>query len=757
MIDARWVGERFATDPAFHLPARPRFPRELLLMPTDDGLCVEGAFERQLLRGKAANDFLPQLIALLDGTRSLADLAAAFPARPPEHVAHAITLLYSRGLLEDGPLETAGDSDVRSFLGRFVDNTRHHRNRDDAAALLASASATIAAPPEIASMLRADLLSSGVGSVRLHLGDGAFVPSDLTMVVESAAYSAAAFAREAALHGAWVLYATVARDGATIGPLAVPDLSPCYDCYREYYAGELGPATGAEERFWAGVLGVNAFNLLSRIAFPQLFNRVQRVRRFGNDYQSVRDTAPRVPSCDVCGVGAELGPRDPAFVSWALHTTTAMPPRALLNHRTYQDHFKASNIELARKLPPAREGVTSIALDRNAPLTPGVLDAAALAAILRDAAGYRELPGGEPWRITPSGGNLGSPELYVLARDVAGLADGVYRYVGARHLLERVRPFDPEDARTVAGSGDDGPRAIVVGTGLLDRVFAKYHAFGYRVVALDAGFCLASVMLSAASRGVHAVEHPDFEVKHVAAVLRLNARTKYQLPTFVLSLAQAPEDGPVRFDTDVLQRVLHADADRPRASNVLPAPIVGAWNELLLRRRSVRDFAPVPVERASLETILGHATAVADHHRLVRGRRVPLRAFVAIAHDSPELPAGLYVYRDGLRRTGDLPDGGMGALFQQENMRSAAAGVFIAADLEQIFAGRGTRGYGEALTAAGVLAAGVIHAATAAAVDGCPSGGFFEQGLRETQDCDGFRDCPVFAVALGHARRKGLV
>jgi SagB-type dehydrogenase family enzyme len=756
MIDARWVGERFATDPAFHLPARPRFPRELLVIPTDDGICVEGAFERQLLRGKAAQDFVPRLIALLDGTRSLDDLAAAFPGRPPEHVAHAITLLYSRGLLEDGPLDASDESDVRSFLGRFVDNTRHHRNRDDAAALLATASATIAAPPEIASMLRADLLSSGVGTVHLHLGDGAFVPSDLTIVVESETYSAAAFAREAALHGAWVLYATVGRDGATIGPLAVPGYSPCYDCYREFYAGAPGPAAGADEGFWAGVLGMNAFNLLSRIAFPQLFNRVQRVRRFGNDHQSVRDTAPRVPSCAVCGVGAELGPYDPAFMSWALHTTTAMPPRALLNHRTYQDHFKASNIELARKLPPSREGVASVELDRRAPAH-GVLDARALAAILRDAAGYRELPGGEPWRITPSGGNLGSPELYVLVRGVAELGDGVYRYVGARHALERVRPLDLEDARTIAGSGEDGPRAIVVGTGLLDRVFAKYHAFGYRVVALDAGFCLASVMLSAASHGVRVVEHPDFEPKHVASVLRLNARTKYQLPTFVLSLAETPEFGPARFGTDVLQRVLHGDADRVRPAAELPAAIVGAWDELLLRRRSVRDFEPVPVDRAALETILAHATAVADHHRAIRGRRVPLRPFVAVAHDAPELAAGLYVYRGALVRSGDLPHGAMGALFQQENMRSAAAGVFIAADLERIFGGRGTRGYGEALTAAGVLAAGIIHAATAAGVDGCPSGGFFEQGLRETQECDGFRDCPVFAVALGHARRKGFV
>ncbi|MBV9439703.1 MAG: nitroreductase family protein, partial [Candidatus Eremiobacteraeota bacterium] len=753
MIDARWVGERFATDPAFHLPQRPRFPRELLVVPTDEGLCVEGAFERQLLRGKAARDFLPQLIALLDGTRSLSDLAAEFAPRPPEHVAHAITLLYSRGLLEDGP--PGDDGDVRSFLGRFVDNTRHHRNRDDAVALLARASATIAAPPEIASMLRADLLSSGVGRVNLHLGGGAYVPSDLTIVVETESYGAAAFARDAALHGAWVLYATIARDGATVGPLAVPGLSPCYDCYREYYAGEPGPAAGADERWWAGVLGTNVFNLLSRIAFPQLFNRVQRMRRFGNDYQSVRDVAPRVPSCGVCGTGADLGPRDPAFTAWALHTMTAMPPRALLNHRTYQDHFKASNIELARKLPAVREGVASVRLNGGAPPVHGVLDGASLGAILRDAAGYRELPGGELWRLTPTGGNLGSPELYVIARDVGGLADGVYRYVGARHVLERVRPFDLEDARTIAGSGGDGPRAIVVGTGLLDRVFAKYHAFGYRVVTLDAGVCLASVLLASASRGLHAVEHPDFEPKHAASILRLNARTTYQLPTFVLSLAQSAQAGPVRFGTDVLQRVIHADADRVRAAHELSAPLVRGWSDLLARRRSVRDFAPVPLERTALETILAQASAVAAHRRDVRGRSVPLRAFVAVAHDAPGLRAGLYLYRDGLRRTADLPCDGMGALFQQENMRSAAAGVFITANLEHVFAGRGTRGYGEALTAAGVFAAGVIHAATAAGVDGCPSGGFFEQGLREMQDCDGFRDCPVFAVALGHARRKG--
>ncbi len=759
MIDARWVGERFATDPAFHLPRRPRFPRELLLLPTADGLCVEGAAERQLLRGKAAMAFLPELIALLDGTRSLDDLAAAFPGRPAEHVHHAVTLLYSRGLLEEGPLDSSG-GDVASFLGRFVDHTRHHHNRGDAAALLAAASATIVAPAEIASMLRADLLSAGVGTVHLHLGSAApSAASDLTIVVETAAFSAAEPAREAALRGGWVLYATVGRDGATVGPLSVPGYSPCYDCYRDHYRTFHGGAAGADERFWAGVIGTNAFNLLSRIAFPQLYNRVHSVRRTGSGYRSGRDIAPRVPSCGVCGCGAELGPHDPAFFAWALHTMTAMPPRALLNQRSYQDHFKPSNIELAQKLPLARPGAATVQLARAASAPPrGVLGAAQLAAVLHQAAGYAELPGSYPRRLTPTGGNLASPELYAIVRAVDGLADGVYRYIGAGHQLERVRGYDPVGARAIAGSGDGGARAIVVGTGLLDRVFTKYHVFAYRVVGLDAGFCLASVMLGAASLGLSVVEHPDFDPTHVAELLRLPARTKFRNPTFVLSLGEPAAPRPAGIGVDVFQRVLHGDVDLPRApAGALPAPLVADWAELLERRRSVRDFAPDPVERGALEQILARATAVAEHHRAIRGRRIALRPLVAVAHDTPGLPAGLYAYRNGLRRTGDLPAGAMGGLFQQENMRSAAAGVFLTADLERVFAGRGARGYGEALTAAGVFAAGIVHAATAAGIASCPSGGFFEHGLRETQDSDGFHDCPLFAVALGHARSKGIL
>ncbi|MGH9914877.1 MAG: hypothetical protein ACRD63_06265, partial [Pyrinomonadaceae bacterium] len=54
----------------FVLPLQPRFLRELVIVPLEDILVVDGGDQLQILQGKATQSLLPNLIDLMDGSRT---------------------------------------------------------------------------------------------------------------------------------------------------------------------------------------------------------------------------------------------------------------------------------------------------------------------------------------------------------------------------------------------------------------------------------------------------------------------------------------------------------------------------------------------------------------------------------------------------------------------------------------------------------------------------------------------------------------
>src|SRR5450631_3133327 len=101
LIAAQKMAEAVQFDPQFTLPTYPRFPNELVTIPIEDGLLIDGTDELQVLRGRAAQILLPRLLPLLDGTRTIQQLAEALPNIPARAIYNAVSLLYTRGVLED--------------------------------------------------------------------------------------------------------------------------------------------------------------------------------------------------------------------------------------------------------------------------------------------------------------------------------------------------------------------------------------------------------------------------------------------------------------------------------------------------------------------------------------------------------------------------------------------------------------------------------------------------------------------------------
>ena len=141
-IDAHTLGDSFAGDPEFSLPQRPRFISEVLVIPVGlNGLLFEGTRDTQVISGRSARTFIPKLLPHLDGHHTVQMLQARFAQLPPNSVRDAIVLLYTRGLLEDGPVgePAEGLRPLASFAGRYADVTRVSSSRQQILARIAAA------------------------------------------------------------------------------------------------------------------------------------------------------------------------------------------------------------------------------------------------------------------------------------------------------------------------------------------------------------------------------------------------------------------------------------------------------------------------------------------------------------------------------------------------------------------------------------------------------------------------------------------
>jgi SagB-type dehydrogenase family enzyme len=129
-------------------------------------------------------------------------------------------------------------------------------------------------------------------------------------------------------------------------------------------------------------------------------------------------------------------------------------------------------------------------------------------------------------RAVPSAGALYPPELNVLARNVASLTSGIYRYQVGRHELHLASSgYDPE-ALIDAAFGQDwiasAPACISIAA-IFERTTVKYGDRGHRYVCLEAGHAAENVMLQAVALGLATTMVGAFSDGDVGRVLCLNA------------------------------------------------------------------------------------------------------------------------------------------------------------------------------------------------------------------------------------------
>ena len=780
-VTAGDVVGQFTADPDLHLPERPRLIPELNVIPFEhDGLLFVGTGATELVRGAAARVVMPTLMTLLDGTRSVSQLAAACAELPPGMVHRAVALLHSRGLLEDGVPRPGLPAlqEVDAFCGRFIDATRVNQNRAHARDRLSHARVVVGGPPADVDLVLQQLAGLGIGALD-PWPEGA-LPDRYVLAIVVATGERDDFASlfdQADACGVSALHVRVTRDVVQIGPLFIPGRSGCHVCMRRAHAVPPGDADPLTAALWLSLASLQAFHVLSRIGSPRLYNAFYQYERTPHGVVLEHRYAPAIPGCARCKLkGAPLDPTSAEFLTWVLHCSVALPPEPFRNPREHQNHYQATNIALTLSTEPPYYGAPSLALPSPDPLphpppwyarpVPNEdVSLRQLASLLRYAAGRAESDG-RVWRIAPTGGGLGSPELFVLVREVADLSPGLYRYDSPRHALERLR--DPSDAPVQAALGIASalPACVIVGTGALGKLRAKYRNFSYRLVNFDAGVALAYLHDVASAQGLAVCEYPDVHDKALADAIGLPPHGSRSIITFAIGLGGSERSGPVValgpqlldtiLDLSSLPRRRAARVDRSSTSDVVETGAVSSdsFGATLLRRRSVRSYADVGVPERLLRCLAALMVSAGDARIGSGAANVRVRPWLALLRVSDHLQTGVYQIDVDRTvafvwcRTADRAV--LERCLVQQSLAAAPAMFLITGDVGAALDERGPRGYRELLVQAGALAGRTLVAATAYGLGACTSAGVMEDGCRDLTGVDGYRDCPLLAVVLGY-------
>jgi bacteriocin biosynthesis cyclodehydratase domain-containing protein len=216
------------------VPVRPALAPWYRLVSDGTRTMLEHAGSVVTLEGRAAATLLPALLPLLDGTRTVDELVRELGAVTEPAVANALGLLARHGLLLDGsPGLDADDSPGAVAAALFVSSTTRRTSPREARGALAAAKVTVAGSGAAAAELARLIADAGVGSVRrAALGDRT---CDVVVAVPAAGeISSLDELNRRCLRSGRTWLQVLPADGrlVVVGPLFLPGLSACHNCYR---------------------------------------------------------------------------------------------------------------------------------------------------------------------------------------------------------------------------------------------------------------------------------------------------------------------------------------------------------------------------------------------------------------------------------------------------------------------------------------------------------------------------------------------
>jgi SagB-type dehydrogenase family enzyme len=148
-----------------------------------------------------------------------------------------------------------------------------------------------------------------------------------------------------------------------------------------------------------------------------------------------------------------------------------------------------------------------------------------------------------PLKMTPSGGARNPFEAFVWARDVEGLAPGLYHYSALQHSLERTAPSPAASPMEMVKGQDwaNAMPAIIFLVAVLNRTTWKYNdPNAYRVVLIEAGHIAQNIMLACASSNLTAC--PTAALAHAQVSEMLALKDIAETPVYALLIGKPGEN-----------------------------------------------------------------------------------------------------------------------------------------------------------------------------------------------------------------------
>jgi len=436
-----------------------------------------------------------------------------------------------------------------------------------------------------------------------------------------------------------------------------------------------------------------------------------------------------------------------------------------------------------------------------------------LAEILFLSAGVtrrRSYPGGEMlFRAAACTGALYHIDLYLVCGELEDLEAGVYHFSPQDFSLRKLHAGDYRSFLVVA-SGEETSIAnapcVIVSASTFWRNAWKYEARAYRHCYWDNGTILANLLAAAAARNIAAKVVLGFVDATVNQLLGLDSQREGPLSLVAMGEASPGRIGlsrpmePLVFETTPLSKT---ELDYPpmrtmhEASSLENEEEVVAWREgkgkaegkrikdeggnarlfplqlsrdeefpqdtieeVVVRRGSTREFVRETITFAQLSTMLDRATGGINADFLTAIEE-SLNDLYLIVHAVEGLPSGAYVFRCHERALELLKEGdfrreaghlGLG----QEIPADCSVNIYFLADLNEILARFGNRGYRAAQLDAAIMG-GKLYLAAYAQRLGASGLTFFDDDVTEFFSPHAAGRSVMFLVAVGKsAKRKKL-
>lgn len=436
-----------------------------------------------------------------------------------------------------------------------------------------------------------------------------------------------------------------------------------------------------------------------------------------------------------------------------------------------------------------------------------------LADILFFSAGVtrrRNYVGGEMlFRAAACTGALYHVDLYLVCGEVEDLDAGVYHFSPQDFTLRKLRAGDYRSV-VVHASGEEpsivNASCVIVSASTFWRNAWKYQARTYRHCYWDNGTILANLMAAARARNLPAKVVVGFVDATVNQLFGLDSQREAALsmvaigaavprriglspPMEALALKTSPlsktevdypamrtmhEASSLGTDEDVAgwrEEAAKAESKRIKdggeSSRLFPLELSrddelsqDTIEEVIVRRGSTREFARESISFAQLSTMLDRATrgTAADFLPRTEGS---LNDLYLIVHAVEGLPPGAYVFRRPERALELLKEGdfrreagylGLG----QEIPADCSVNIYFLADLNEILARFGNRGYRAAQLDAAIIG-GKIYLAAYAQRLGASGLTFFDDDVTEFFSPHAARKSVMFLVAVGKSVKRKKV